>query len=104
ITELVLLGLLIVVWIDQFWLKAYKQSRTITITREIYAISHQLLYFSDSQLHIHTKLRKCLPYSRVLRKDMEILLADWYHDSSEALQRFKQRVGTDEGMGFVETI
>lgn len=101
---LLLLGLLIIIWSDQYWLKLYKQARTIAITREIYAISHQLLYFSDSQLHIHTKLRKCLPFSRVLRKNLEMLLADWYHDSAEALQRFKQRIGTDEGISFAETI
>jgi len=103
-STLILLGAALIIWSDQYWLKLYKQTRTIAITKEIYAISHQLLYFSDSQLHIHTKLRKCLPFSHMLRKNMEMLLADWYHDSSEALQRFKQRVGTDEGVSFVETI
>lgn len=89
---------------DQYWLRTYRRLRSNAITKEIYAISGQLLYFADSKLHIHTKLRKCLPYSRLLRKDMEILLADWYHDPIIALQRFKLAIGTEEGISFVDTI
>lgn len=98
------LGVIIAFHLDQYGLRAYRQLRANSITKEIYAISGQLLYFSDSKLHIHTKLRKCLPYSRLIRKDMEILLADWYHDPIVALQRFKQVIGTEEGISFVDTI
>lgn len=89
---------------DQYWLRIYREMRAISITKEIHAISGQLLYFADSKLHIHTKLRKCLPYSRLLRKDIEILLADWYHDPALALHRFKQSIGTEEGISFVDTL
>ncbi|MCR8657062.1 hypothetical protein [Paenibacillus endoradicis] len=100
----ILLGVIMVFHLDHYWLRAYRQLRANSITKEIYAICGQLLYFAESKLHIHTKLRKCLPYSRLLRKDMEILLADWYHDPVIALQRFKQAIGTEEGISFVDTI
>lgn len=89
---------------DPYWLRAYRQLRAVAITREIYAISGQLLYFAESSLHIHSKLRKCLPYSRLLRRDLEILLADWYHNPATALQALKQRIGTEEGISFIDTI
>lgn len=89
---------------DIYFLKMYRELRAVTITKELYAISHQLLYFQDSALHLHSKLRRCLPYSRLLRKDLEILLADWYHDPAGALHMFKQRIGTAEGISFVETL
>lgn len=96
-------ALCVLIW-DRYWLKLYRELRAVAITREIYAISHQLLYFEDSSLHIHNKLRRCLPYSRLLRKDMETLLAEWYHDPALALNSFKQRIGTAEGISFVESI
>lgn len=96
-------ALCMLIW-DRYWLKLYRELRAVAITREIYAISHQLLYFEDSSLHIHNKLRRCLPYSRLLRKDMETLLAEWYHDPASALNSFKQRIGTAEGISFVESI
>jgi len=99
----VVAALCTLIW-DRYWLKLYRELRAVAITREIYAISHQLLYFEDSSLHIHNKLRRCLPYSRLLRKDMETLLAEWYHDPATALNSFKQRIGTAEGISFVESI
>lgn len=89
---------------DQYFIRTYAQIRSVWITKEIYVISGQLLYFAESKLNIHTKLRKCIPYSRLLRKDMEILLATWYHSPVEALQQFKQRIGTDEAISFVDTL
>lgn len=90
--------------LDRKWLRSIRKLRTLQITKEIFVISNQLLYLSDSNLHIHSKLMRCVPYARAMRNDLERLLADWYHDPGMALQRFKQRLGTDEGMSFVETI
>ncbi|XEC94137.1 hypothetical protein AB6A23_22915 [Paenibacillus tarimensis] len=89
---------------DRPILEGLKQIRAQRIMKEIYTISNQLLYFSGSSLHIHTKLMRCIPYARVLRGDLGRLLGEWYHDAEGALQRFKQRIGTEEGLGFVETI
>ncbi|GBF77112.1 hypothetical protein PA598K_05636 [Paenibacillus sp. 598K] len=89
---------------DKPWLESLQRMRAQRITREIYVISTQLLYLSGSSLHIHTKLMRCLPYARAIRADLERLLAEWYQDADSALRRFKQRLGTDEGMTFAETI
>ncbi|MCU6712514.1 hypothetical protein M6D81_27835 [Paenibacillus sp. J5C_2022] len=86
------------------WLRSIRKLRALQMTKEIYAVSNQLLYFSDSSLHLHTKLVRCLPFTKLMKEDMERLLAEWYHDPAEALQRFKHRLGTDDGMSFVETL
>ncbi|MFF2483270.1 hypothetical protein [Paenibacillus sp. NPDC058071] len=89
---------------DLSWLKSIRKLRSYRITREIYMMSNQLLYLADSPLNIHTKLSRCIPYTRTLRNDLEKLLAEWYHDAEQALRSFKRRIGTDEGMSFVETV
>lgn len=85
-------------------LRYIRRMRAHRITKEIYVISNQLLYLADSSLHIHSKLMRCLPFARTMRRDLEKLLAEWYHDAGAALQTFKRTIGTDEGMSFVETI
>ncbi|GGG09180.1 hypothetical protein [Paenibacillus abyssi] len=97
------LGAAIVFW-DGPWLEALKNMRTQRMIKEIYIISNQLLYLSGSSLNIHAKLMRCLPYTRALRGDLQRLLGEWYHDADGALRRFKQRIGTEEGLSFVETI
>ncbi|CAM4477760.1 hypothetical protein [Paenibacillus tarimensis] len=85
-------------------LEAFRGYRSERMMREIHAISNQLLYFAGSSLHIHAKLTRCLPYTSAIRVDLERMLGEWYHDADSALRRFKQRLGTAEGAGFVETI
>ncbi|MDQ0063621.1 hypothetical protein [Paenibacillus harenae] len=100
-------GLLIaalLLMVDKTWLASMRKVRVLRMTKEIYAVSNQLLYLSDSTLHIHAKLLRCVPFTRALRPELERLLAEWYHDAGEALQRFKRKLGTDEGLSFVETI
>ncbi|MBD2870918.1 hypothetical protein IDH41_20240 [Paenibacillus sp. IB182493] len=99
-----LLLLMLLIFVDLNWLRAFRKVRALQITKEIFVVSNQLLYLSDSSLHIHAKLQRCVPYARVLRGDLETLLAEWYHDAGGALQRFKQRIGTDEALSFVETL
>ncbi|MGG4035408.1 hypothetical protein ABEV74_17100 [Paenibacillus cisolokensis] len=89
---------------DRIWLRSLSRLRAQRIMKEIYVVSNQLLYLSGSSLHIHAKLMRCLPFTHALRGDMQRLLAEWYHDAEEALRRFKRRIGTDEGVSFVETI
>lgn len=81
-----------------------RRLRAYQITKEIYVISNQLLYLADSSLHIHAKLMRCVPFARMMRGDLEKLLAEWYHDAGTALRSFKRSIGTDDGMSFVETI
>jgi hypothetical protein len=90
--------------VDRMWLSTLGRVRSLQVTKEIYTISSQLLYLSESSLHIHAKLTRCIPFTRTTRSDLESLLAEWYHDPAAALQRFKTRLGTDDGMSFVETL
>ncbi|MFD1954255.1 hypothetical protein ACFSL6_08715 [Paenibacillus thailandensis] len=102
---IIVIGTLIVLLFGDLPLLRYvRRLRAHQITKEIYVISNQLLYLADSSLHIHTKLMRCLPFARTMRGDLEKLLAEWYHDAGSALRTFKQKLGTDEGMSFVETI
>lgn len=90
--------------VDRMWLRTLGRVRSLQVTKEIYTISNQLLYLSESSMHIHAKLTRCIPFTRTTRADMESLLTEWYHDPAVALQRFKTRLGTDDGMSFVETL
>lgn len=103
---LIILPLLLAgaLWVDRTWLRAVQKMRSLQFTKEIYVVSNQLLYFADSNLNIHAKLMRCMPYTKAMRVDMERLLAEWYHDPALALRQFKLRVGTEDGMSFVETI
>lgn len=89
---------------DRIILGTVKVQRANRIMKEIYAVCNQLLYYSESTMNLHTKLSRCLPYTRSIRKDFHSLLNEWYHDSEAALQHFKFRLGTDEGYSFVETL
>lgn len=89
---------------DKTLLNTLRKARADRITREIYAVSNQLLYFAGAALHLHVKLTRCLPYTAVIRHDMRRLLIEWYHDAGEAIARFKRRVGTAEAASFAETI
>lgn len=101
---LVLGVILLVLLGDQPLLEAIRRTRAERMTKEIYIVSNQLLYLAGSSLHIHTKLMRCLPFTRTMRDDLQTLLGEWYHDSEGALRRLKLRLGTEEGLSFVETI
>jgi hypothetical protein len=96
--------LALLLFTDRYWLQLYRRVRAERMTKEIYIVSNQLLYLEASTLHIHTKLMRCLPYTKVMRADLQLLLGEWYHDADEALRRFKQRIGTEEGLSFAETV
>lgn len=89
---------------DRPMLSSARRYRTDRIRHELVAVSSQLLYYSGSRLHLHGKLTRCLPYARVIRHDLHLLLNEWYHDADGALVRFKNRLGTSESYGFAETI
>lgn len=89
---------------DVIWLRTFAQARSLGMTGDIYRISNQLLYLSDSTLHIHAKLTRCIPLTGAIRGDLERLLAEWYHDPALALKGFKERIGSDDGLSFSETL
>jgi hypothetical protein len=89
---------------DKSLLGSWKKARSRRIIQEVHSISVQLLYLQGSTLHIHAKLMRCVPYARSIRSDLQRLLGEWYHDAEGAIRDFKQRIGTEEGMSFAETI
>lgn len=89
---------------DRPCLEAIQRYRTDRIRREIVAVISQLLYYTGSRLHLHGKLMRCLPYTRLIRGELQLLLNEWYHDADAALGRFKARLGTQEAFGFTETV
>jgi hypothetical protein len=91
-------------YFDSTWLSALRRYRTDRIRRELAAVSSQLLYYTGSRLHLHGKLMRCLPLTRLIRHEMELLLNEWYHDPDRALRQFKERLGTDESYGFTESL
>lgn len=95
---------IILLYFDLPWLRSIHRMRSHRITKDVFQISNQLLYFAGSNLHLHTKLTRCVPFATVVQSDLQRLLAEWYHDAEEALRRFKQRLGTDDGASFVETL
>ncbi|MDB4866969.1 MAG: hypothetical protein JWR03_1302 [Cohnella sp.] len=91
-------------YFDNLWLQALRRYRTDRIRRELAVVSSQLLYYTGSRLHLHGKLMRCLPLTRLIRVEMGLLLNEWYHDADRALQQFKERLGSDEAYGFTESI
>jgi len=89
---------------DHALLQAFKRYRTDRIRKEIVSVCSQLLYYTGSRLHLHAKLMKCLPLTRGIRTEMNLLLNEWYHDADASMKRFKERLGTEEAYGFAETL
>ncbi len=85
-------------------LEYFKGIRSYKIIREVYSVSSQLLYYSGSRMNLHSKLARCLPYTRTIRNEMHLLLNEWYGDAEAAIRRFKIRLGTDEAHSLAETL
>jgi hypothetical protein len=89
---------------DRLLLNAFRRYRADRIRGEIVAVSRGLLYYTGSRLHLHGKLLRCLPYARLIRGDLQLLLNEWYQDPDASLRRFKERLGTEEARGFAEAL
>lgn len=89
---------------DKLWLSMIAKQRSRLIVKEVYTLSNQILYYGGSNMNLHGKLSECLPHTRILRRELQLLLREWYEDVDRALIRFKQRIGTDEGYSFAETL
>lgn len=89
---------------DKIFLESFKRYRSDRIRRELIAVMNQLIYYMGSKLHLHGKLMRCLPYTRIVRSDFQLLLNEWYYDADRALLSFKERLGTSEGYSFAETM
>ena len=97
-------GLAIAAAADKPILERLGQIRRYRVIRDIDALSRQLLYYSGLPGNIHGKLLRCLPFAGSLRPEWYQLTSEWYHSAEAALRRFAQRVATDEGRSFADTI
>ncbi|WP_217635280.1 hypothetical protein [Paenibacillus sp. yr247] len=96
--------MLIFLFFDKKVLAQLKEKRAHRIVREIYVISHHLLYYNDSHMNLHAKLSLCVTQTRSIRTHFQLLLNEWYQGSEEAILNFKARLGTDEAHSFGETL
>ncbi|MEF3306420.1 hypothetical protein PV407_25025 [Paenibacillus sp. GYB003] len=99
-------GLIVVLLLafDRTILESLGKYRTYRVMKEIYMLSHQLLYYSGSKMSLHAKLNRCVPFCQNIRPDLQLLLNEWYEDAEQAIKRFKRRLGTEEAYSFAETI
>jgi hypothetical protein len=74
------------------------------VVKDVYVICTHLLYYESSSMNLHYKLARAVPLVRTIRKDLHLLLNDWYENGGEAIRRFKKRLSTDEGYSFADTL
>jgi hypothetical protein len=104
VIQILLLALVTFIWLDKPFLEAFMRYRRQKIISDVYIISRQLLYYTGSRMNLHTKLVRCIPYTRSIRNELYMLTNEWYHNAGYAIGRFKQRIGTEEGYNFAETL
>lgn len=89
---------------DRKILLVFKKRRRDRMIKEVYHLSNQLLYYAGSSMNLHSKLVRCIPYTRTIRSEMYLLTNEWYQDAEKAITAFKHRLGTEEGYSLAETI
>ncbi|HEX7057002.1 MAG TPA: hypothetical protein VF260_07365 [Bacilli bacterium] len=94
----------VVLVFDKFVLQTLKVKRQQAVVKEIFAVSKQLLYFSGTGKNLHYQLTRCLPLTRHIRHELYLLTTEWYQDAGNAISAFKERIATDEGNSFAETL
>lgn len=97
-------ALLILLFFDSRLLSLLKKRRSRSIVNEVYLLSRQLLYYSGSSMNLHLKLVRCVPLTKTIRPQMNLLTNEWYQDAERAIERFAGRLATEEGHHFAETL
>lgn len=89
---------------DKIILRMIREQRRARIVRDVQIVSSQLLYYRHSRMNVHSQLQRCVPLALFIRKELQLLVNEWYEGSSEALQKFRRRLATDEADDFAETL
>lgn len=89
---------------DQMILRGMRERRRARIVQDLQAISLQLLYYRQSSLNIHSQLQRCVPLAVHIRKEMQLLVNEWYEGSGEAIAKFRRRLTVEEADDFAETL
>jgi len=98
VTVLVVLGCDKLIW------RAMREQRRARIVREIQLVSSQLLYYKHSRMNLHHQLQRCVPLTSYIRKELQLMVNEWYEGAGEAIRRFRKRLMTDEADDFAETL
>ncbi|MEX2415268.1 MAG: hypothetical protein WD424_03920 [Paenibacillaceae bacterium] len=104
VVEILLTAIIALMMLDKPFLESFMRHRRQRIVSDVYIVSRQLLYYSGSSMNLHTKLVRCLPYANSIRNELYMLTNEWYHNAAYAIGQFKQRIGTEEGYSFAETL
>jgi hypothetical protein len=104
VIEMLLTAIIALMMLDKPFLESFMRYRRQRIISDVYTVSRQLLYYTGSSMNLHTKLVRCLPYANSIRNELYMLTNEWYHNAAYAIGRFKQRIGTEEGFSFAETL
>lgn len=89
---------------DKLILRTVREQRRARIVQDVQVISSQLLYYRNSRLNIHHQLQRCVPLVSFIRKELQLLVNEWYEGSHEAILQFRRRLSTDEADDFAETL
>lgn len=96
--------LLVLAASDRIILRAVLEQRRAKIVQDVHVISAQLLYYRRSGLNLHGQLQRCLPLAMYIRKELQLLVNEWYEGPGEAIRKFRFRLATDEAIEFAETL
>lgn len=99
-----LLIVLVLLCFDRVWLEWLSKRRRTKVVAEIFVLSRQLLYFSNSRMNLHAKLTRCIPFTYTIKDEMYTLINDWYEGPLKAIEQFKHRLQVDEAYSFAETL
>ena len=100
----VCVAVLVVLGCDKLIWRAMREQRRARIVREIQLVSSQLLYYKHSRMNLHHQLQRCVPLTSYIRKELQLLVNEWYEGAGEAIRRFRKRLATDEADDFAETL
>lgn len=89
---------------DRWILEYGRRKRGKRIARDLHHVSQHLLYFEGSRLNLHTKLMRCSTFISVIRQEWHEMLNHWYYSAEEAIEGFKNNLGTIEAAHFAETL
>jgi hypothetical protein len=95
---------LVVLGCDRLIWRAMREQRRARIVREIQLISSQLLYYKHSRMNLHHQLQRCVPLTSYIRRELQLLVNEWYEGAGEAIRRFRKRLATEEAYDFAETL
>jgi hypothetical protein len=89
---------------DKSIMRTVREQRRAKIVHDVHVISSQLLYYRKSRLNVHGQLQRCVPLATYIRKELQLLVNEWYEGSGEAIRKFRDRLATDEAADFAETL